>query len=170
MKDSRHRGLEANALADGVASTGAGVSDALASAVAGTSGVVEASGGGGTRDVGLEPWTPEAGLDPKALLNLCLALSLVRSLTFKPPWSTFSFEGWFSFLNVLNASMRSSAVAWRIRPTLRVLRIRERRLRRAFSVGALERLPGSAGTAKVSISSSSTSSVSGDVGCRSTRL
>ena len=48
VKDARHCVLEANALADGVASVGAGAPDAPASAVAGTSGVVEASGGGGT--------------------------------------------------------------------------------------------------------------------------
>ena len=133
--------------------------------------MVEASAAAaGTWDVGLELCTPEAGLDPKALLSLRLALSLVRSPTFKPLCSTFSGIGWSSFLNVLNASIRSSAVAWRIRPTLRVLRIRERRLRRAFSAGALERLPGSAGITSVSASSSSSSSVSGEVGWRSTRL
>lgn len=48
VKDSCHRGLDADALADGVASIGAGAADAPASAVAGTSEGVEVSGGGGT--------------------------------------------------------------------------------------------------------------------------
>ena len=45
---SRHRELEGNALAEGVASIGAGAPDAPSSAVAGASAVLEASGGAGT--------------------------------------------------------------------------------------------------------------------------
>ena len=135
VKGHCYRGLGANAPAKGVASTGAGASDAPPTVAAGVSAVigVSAAAAAVTLDVGLELCTPEAGLDPKALLNLALALFMVRSPTFKPPWSTFSFVVWFSFLNLLKASMRSSGVAWRIRPALRVLRIRERRLRRAVS-------------------------------------
>ena len=152
-----HRGLEANAPAKGVASMEAGTSvvaatsGACVSTVAGVSAVlgasVEVAAAAGTWDVGREPCTPEAGLDPKALLNLALALFIVRSPTIQPPWSTFSFVAWCSSRSLLSASMRSSAVAWRIRPTLRVLRMRERRLRRAVSVGTLERLPGPSGIA-----------------------
>ena len=65
--------------------------------------------------------------------------------------------------------MRSSAVAWRIRPALRVLRIRERRLRREVSVGAPEGLPELVGRL-LSASTSSSSSVPVEVGWRSTRL
>lgn len=139
VKGHCHRGLEADALTGGVASTRAGASDAPPAVVAGVSVVVEASAVAvaavaGIWDVGLELCTPEAGLDPKALLNLALALFIVvRSPTFEAPWSTFSLVVWFSLLNLLKASMRSLGVAWRIRPTLRVLRIRERRLRRAAS-------------------------------------
>ena len=69
--------------------------------------------------------------------------------------------------------MRSSAVAWRIRPALSVLRIRERRLRREVSVGAPAASPGLFGSTLVSApssSGSSGSSVSVEVGWRSTRL
>ena len=124
---------------------GADASDAPAAVAAEASVAVGASAAAGIWDVGLELCTPEAGLDPKALLNLALALFIVRSPTFRPLGSTVSSVAWFSSLSLLKASMRSSPVAWRIRPTLRVLRIRERRLRRAVSVGALERLPGSVG-------------------------
>ena len=64
---------------------GAGASDAPATVVAGVSAVIGASVVAGTWDVGLELCTPEAGLDPKALLNLALALFIVRSPTFRPP-------------------------------------------------------------------------------------
>lgn len=64
---------------------GADASDAPASVVAGASVAVETSAAAGTWDVGLELLTPEAGLDPKALLNLALALFIVRSPTFRPP-------------------------------------------------------------------------------------
>lgn len=135
MKGYCHRGFEVDALAGGVASIGAGASDAPPAVVAGVSvGVGASAAAGGIWDVGLELCTPEAGLDPKALLNLALALFMVvRSPTFEAAWSTFSLVVWFSLLNLLKASMRSLGVAWRIRPTLRVLRIRERRLCRAAS-------------------------------------
>ena len=70
------------------ASLVAAASDARASAVAGVSAVVGASADAataGTWDVGREPCIPEAGLDPKALLNLALALFIVRSPTIQPP-------------------------------------------------------------------------------------
>ena len=156
---------------------GAGASDARLSVEGESPAVVVAASGdtvsvavAGTWDVGRELCTPEVGLDPKALLNLALALFIVRSPTLLPPWSRFSFVTWFSSRNLLSASMRSSAVAWRIRPTFRVLRIRERRLRRAVSLGTCKRLPGSAGMASLLTSSSSDSSVLCEVGWRSTRL
>ena len=63
---------------------GACASDPGASTVAGVSAVVGSSAVVGIWDVGRELCTPEAGLDPKALLNLALALFIVRSPTFKP--------------------------------------------------------------------------------------
>ena len=162
---------------------GAGVVEARLSVGIGIGGSDEALEGsavtgaaGGTCDVGREVWTPDVGLDPKALLNLARALVIVPSPALLPltPWSTtFSFVVVVSFssLNLLSASRRSSAVAWRIRPTFKVFRIRERRLRREVSAGALERVAGPATTAMLSsASSSSGSSASGVVGWRSTRL
>lgn len=70
------------------ASVVAVTSGAGLSAVAGGSAVVGTSAeaaAGGTWEVGREACTPEAGLDPKALLNLALALFIVRSPTIQPP-------------------------------------------------------------------------------------
>lgn len=91
-----HRGLEASAPAKGVVSIGAGTSVVAAtsavraSAVAGVSAVAgatteAAAAVGTTCEVGRELCIPEAGLDPKALLNLALALFIVRSPTIQPP-------------------------------------------------------------------------------------
>ena len=93
------------------ASVARGSTEAGVSAAVGTSAEVATVAAAGTWDVGRELCTPEVGLEPKALLSLALALFIVLSPTFKPPWSMLSFVAWFSSLNLLNASMRSSAVA-----------------------------------------------------------
>lgn len=82
-------------------------------------------------DAGAE--IPDAGrAPPKARPSLVLILFNVRSPTDQPPSSLFSLLArcLFSFLNLLNASIRSSGVAWRIRP---MWRTRERRLWRVSS-------------------------------------
>ena len=92
----------------------------------GPSTIVDAAGACDTGlDAGAE--IPDAGrAPPKARPSLALILFNVRSPTDQPPSSTFSLVALFrfSFLNLLNASIRSSGVAWRIRP---MWRMRERR-------------------------------------------
>lgn len=84
----------------------------------------------GAWDTGLDAGAviPDAGrVPPKARPSLALILFNVRSPTDQPPSSTFSLVALFrfSFLSLLSASIRSSGVAWRIRP---MWRMRERRL------------------------------------------
>ena len=75
----------------------------------------------GTWETGLDAGaeTPDAGrAPPKARPSLALILFNVRSPTDQPPSSILSLvaRSRFSFLNLLSASIRSSGVAWRIRP------------------------------------------------------
>ena len=70
----------------------------------------------GAWDTGLDAGAdaPDTGRDPpKARLSLAPILFNVRSPTDQPPSSTFALvaRSRFSFLNLLNASIRSSGVA-----------------------------------------------------------
>lgn len=136
----------------------------------------------GASDTGLEPGAdiPDAGRDPpkarlipNCRLSLAPILFNVRSPTDQPPSSTFALvaRSRFSFLNLLSASIRSSGVAWRMRP---MWRMRVRRLWRVVS--AFRALFGEAGETALwgdgsdSASSVSRSSMFEFVGWRSTRL
>ena len=79
----------------------------------------------GTADT-LREAAPDPGSDPRARPNLAPILLTPPG---RPPCSWLESVAWSSFRNLLNAAIRSSGVAWRIRPIFKVCMIRDRRFR-----------------------------------------